>query len=82
MLTGLPWAALIRNFGLVGEAVSVSDLAPQAIEAKYSGAGVGCKTLAEVSKQIGVDADEAETFRQLGERYALNPIDLPKLTYR
>ncbi len=57
----------------------MSDLTPEAIEAKCSGTGLGCKTLIEVSKQIGVDAGEAETFEQLGECYELSSIDLLKL---
>jgi len=63
----------------VGEAAPVSDLAQAAIEAKYSGAGLGRNSLAEVSKQIGVDAGEAEAFEQLWECYELSSIDLLKL---
>lgn len=64
----------------------------QSVEERFSGSGIGRKTLAEVCETLaielpqclaklqaaGVDADADETARQVANRHSLNPIDLVK----
>lgn len=70
-----------------------SVLSPEAVEAKYAGTGVGRKTLAQISEEVGVDprlsrqrlaaatlpAEDGETLKDIADRGGINPIDVLKV---
>lgn len=84
--------AVMRRYERKPESTQ-QPLSSEDIEARYSGTGLGRKTLPEVCEQVGVDIelarrrlasgqlsmDDGETFRNAAERYGVNPIDLLKV---
>lgn len=75
------------------EVADLSQLSSVEIEARFAGTGLGRKTVALVSQQIGLDnkiglrrlkaagieADGSETLRELADGHQISPIDVLKL---
>jgi len=86
---------LIRGAGQPAEPGGEA-LAPEAIEAKYAGTGLGRKRLDEVCRSVGIDparglerlaaegipAEGGETAREVADRHGLSPMDLLKIMTR
>jgi len=86
--------AVLKRFPLPEEAPATATvMTPEQVEEKYSGSGLGRKTLDEIATQIGMEPDIArqrlrdagieaaadETLRELADRTDSSPIDLMKL---
>ncbi|MCX5717072.1 MAG: DUF4405 domain-containing protein [Nitrospirae bacterium] len=85
--------AKIRKFERTSATDAASALTPQQVEEKFTGAGVGKKTLAQFAHENKIDMDhakkklaqknieikESETLKQVAERYNTSPIELLKI---
>ena len=84
---------IVREYKLTEPATVLVSMSPEDIEAKFSGTGLGKKTIAEICRENGIDLlsgleklDQAgvsatgdEKARELADRHKLTPIDLIKI---
>ncbi|NQU55632.1 MAG: DUF4405 domain-containing protein [Rhodospirillales bacterium] len=83
---------MIKKFEVAPPQVDLVDLTPETVENMFEGTGVGRKALADICQSTGhdlemavgrlltngIEAQDGETLRQIGDRYDLAPIEILK----
>ncbi|MEA3276413.1 MAG: DUF4405 domain-containing protein [Pseudomonadota bacterium] len=92
-ITPMTVFGIVRRFENEPEPVPVAGLTPEEVEVRYSGSGLGRKSLKELCRTIGLDqalalrrlaaagiqAQPEDKARELAERHGISPIDLLKV---
>ena len=85
--------AIIKKFEHQTPAIEMESYTPEMVDEKFSGTGIGRKTLAEICKEAGCDISHAkenllknkiemqddETLKTAAEKYKVNSTDILKV---
>ena len=85
--------AVIRVHKLTQPPLDLKNMTAEEVEDKYSGTGIGRKSLQEIGAMVGIDtalaikrldqtgylAEEQENLRAIADRYEVSPIDVLKV---
>ncbi len=83
---------MISKFKIEEENVNISEYTPESVDEKFSGTGLGRKTLKIVCDENGIDINlakeklgkigiqmkEEDTFKSIADKYNTSPIEILK----